>query len=275
MLLEVASMTLRISHRYLADYSHRKSPHKFTQAQLMSCLVLRAYLKTTYRGIIEILEASSGLQKCLGLDRLPHYSTLKRFADRSAVLEIVDALMGEVLSEVGVCPDEVAIDSTGVETTSASAHYRTRSGRQRKQYVKVSLGVTCGSMLATGLVVGWGPRNDKSEARELLARTQAKVQPKALFADAGYDAEWVHEFCRDRWAVRSYIPPAVHKADGSVNGKYRSQMTRLPKKYGRRWHVESFISGLKRTTGSTLLARQESALFAEAALRVLAYTIRR
>ena len=241
----------------------------------MSCLILRAYLKTTYRGIIELLEASDGLRKCLGLDRLPHYSTLKRFADRSAVPEIIDALLGEVLGEVDDPGDEVAMDSTGVKTSSASAHYRTGSGKHRKQYVKISLMVTFDKMLATSMVIGWGPRNDKSEARELLERTQAKLQPRSLFADAGYDAEWVHRFCPDQWGVRSYIPPAVHRLDGTVNGKYRSRMTRLPKKYGRRWHVESFISGLKRATGSCLSARNESALFAEAALRVLAYAIRR
>lgn len=75
--------------------------------------------------------------------------------------------------------------------------------------------------------------------------------------------------------MRSYIPPAVHRRDGGVNGRYRSQMTRLPKRYGRRWHVESFFSGLKRTMGSQLNARTERGLFTEAAIRVLAYTLRR
>lgn len=38
--------------------------------------------------------------------------------------------------------------------------------------------------------------------------------------------------------------------------------------------VESFMSGLKRTTGSALSARGEHALFIEASLRVLAYALR-
>jgi hypothetical protein len=52
-------------------------------------------------------------------------------------------------------------------------------------------------------------------------------------------------------------------------------MQPVPSGYGRRWHVESFLSGLKRTTGSALRARGERALFAEAAVRVLAYSVRR
>ena len=48
--------------------------------------------------------------------------------------------------------------------------------------------------------------------------------------DTGYDAEWVHTYCREKWGVRSHIPPAAHCRVGSVNGRYRSQMTRMPKR---------------------------------------------
>jgi Transposase DDE domain len=281
-LLTVARLSVKLSGRYMQPYSHAKSPHKFTQAQLMTCLILRAYLKTTYRGIIEVLEASEALKQCLGLKRLPHYSTLKYFADRSDTLAIVDAILADVVRQVVAQSDEadqeVAVDSTGVESTAASAYFNTRRGGKRKRYVKLSLCVTCGTLLPASLVLSWGPCNDKAVARPLLDKTRAAIQPKTLFADAGYDAEWVHQYCRDDWQVNSWIPPAVHRKDGTVNGAYRSQMTtrRLKRNgYGRRWMVESFISGLKRTTGSMLAARHQSSLFVEAALRVLAYAIRR
>lgn len=276
-LLEVASLSMRFSRKFLADYSHAKSPKKFTQAQLMSCLILKTYLNTTYRGVIDILDASDKLQKRLGLEYLPHYSTLKYFADRSDTLEIVDAILAEVVKEYGGSVEEVSIDSTGLETTSASAHFKTRSGKRRKKYVKLSLCVLAGTMLPAGLVVSWGPYNDKREAPALFEKVQPVIQPQRLFADAGYDAEWVHEFCRDGWSVESFIPPAVHRKDGGVNGKYRSQMTnKLLKEngFGRRWLVESFMSGLKRTMGSALRSRTEPSLFVEAGLRVLAYAFR-
>ena len=63
-----------------------------------------------------------------------------------------------------------------------------------------------------------------------------------------------------------------------MNGKYRSQMTEetlQEKNYGRRWLVESFMSGLKRTTNSALRSRTEHGLFIEAAMNVLAYALRR
>lgn len=230
LLLNVAALSMKTAGRCLLPYGHPKSPHKFTQRQLMTCLVLRAYTKSTYRGVIELLEASGQLRRILCMERLPHYSTLKKFADRTVIPEILEFLLQEILREVGDQSDEVAMDSTGMETSSASAHYVSRSGRDRKQYVKVSASVTCKSMLAAGLVVGWGPGNDKAEARWLLTETAEKLRPKYLYADAGYDAEWVHAYCREKWGVRSYIPPAVHRRDGGVNGRYRSQMTRLPKR---------------------------------------------
>lgn len=215
------------------------------------------------------------LRQTLGLEELPHYSTLKYFADRPGTLEIVDAMLTEVAKQFVREEEQVAIDSTGLEMTAASSYFQTRSGRRQKKYVKLSVGVLCGAMVPAGLVVGWGPCNDKSYALELLCKTGAAVRPPAVYADAGYDAEWVHRFCRDLWGTKSFSPPAIRR---TVNGKYRSQMTstRLKRNnYGKRWIVESFMSALKRTTGSTLHARRQPTLFVEAAIRVLAYAIRR
>ena len=274
LLLDVVRLSLRLSCRFLSPYGHIKSPHKFTQPQLMTCLILRAYMKTTYRGVIDLLASSTELREAMNLHRLPHYSTLKKFADRSAVAEIADAMFAEIIKEFAPSVQEMAVDSTGMQTTSASAYFQTRSGRKNTKYVKLSLAVLCGSLFPCGLVVSWGPRTDRSEAPEILEKAMAKVRPEKLYADAGYDAEWVHAVCREHWNVESFIPPSVTRKDGTVGGRYRSQMTELPKSYGRRWHIETFMSGFKRTMGGALTARQPHALFAEATVRIMAYALR-
>lgn len=169
----------------------------------MACLVLKAYLKTTYRGVIDILDASDALRKRIGLKRLPNYSTLKKFADRGEVLQIIDCMLLDIVCRFANDEPEAAIDSTGLETTSASVHYRTRIGKTRKKYVKVSVCVMTESFLPPSVVPSWGPGNDKSEAPELLAKASHVNRPKTLLADAGYDAEWLHEFCRERWKVEA------------------------------------------------------------------------
>jgi hypothetical protein len=65
---------------------------------------------------------------------------------------------------------------------------------------------------------------------------------------------------------------------GVRNGKWRALMSEEHLKergYGKRWAVETFFSGLKRTMGGALTARHGEQQLAEAALRVLAYTLRR
>lgn len=273
-LLSVASLSIRLAGKYMQPYSCSKSPHKFTQSQLMACLVLRAYLKTTYRGIIDLLGVSEELRSRLGLKKLPHHSTLKYFSDPLKYAANRRCFAFRIVTVS--CRRQG--DSTGLEATSASSYFQARSGRKQKKYVKLSVCILCASLIPTSVVLGWGPCNDKSNACALLVKSHAAIQPERLYADAGYDAEWVHEFCREKWKVKSFIPPAVHRRNGTLGGKYRSQMTpeRLKRNhYSRRWTVESFMSALKRTTGSMLLARKPEALLVESAVRVLAYAIKR
>jgi transposase len=163
----------------------------------------------------------------------------------------------------------------------ASAHFVSRSGKPRRRWVKVSLMVVCGLLFPTGLVLGWGPSSDKTDAPALLEKALAmpvEVLPWKLYGDAGYDADWIHACCREEHGVEALIKPATCRADGTLGGTYRSEMTKAKLQrsgYGQRWQIESFFSGLKRTTGSALSARQDLTLHHEAAFRVLAYTLNR
>jgi hypothetical protein len=277
-LLEVMQLTLAVARRHLSDYSCPKSKHTFTRPQLLACLVLRALKKLTYRGTTELLEASDGLREVLGLDRVPAHTTLIEFA-RKLSPELLDELVGgvlEVLQEKGLVVTEVAIDSTGVETRSASTHYLSRSKGRRGGYLKLALAVACTSIVLVSVAVGIGPDNDLAEAPHLLWRSAARCRPDWLLADAGYDAEKVHRFCR-AWGPISHIPPVPRTPDGTIRsgpGRVRCGRHR-PYLYGRRWSVESFISGLKRTCGWTLSARSQPTLKTEAALKALAYALRR
>jgi Transposase DDE domain len=278
----VAALAMKLGARHLADYGATRSRHDFTQRQLMACLILRAYLKATYRGVLEFLAVSPSLRQELGLqDKLPHYTTLQKFSSRSKVLAIADAMIqtiGQAAGEAVFGKGAAAMDATGLETTTASAHFQCRRGGQRRKWVKISTIVLCGSLLPLGLVMDWGPNNDKCQAKELITKASQASLPAKLYADAGYDAEWIHDQCRLEWGVESVIKPAVHRADGRRNGFWRMGMSKKylkRKAYGRRWAVETFFSALKRTMGSTLTSRKPQQLLAEAAFRVLAYTLRR
>jgi hypothetical protein len=74
--ISLAKAALEAGEKAFTPYSHPKSPHKFTQAQLFALLVLRQYFRKDYRGVIEWVGQWPKLQRTLGLTRLPHYSTL-------------------------------------------------------------------------------------------------------------------------------------------------------------------------------------------------------
>lgn len=280
---QVAEMAMRLSQRHLADYGATRSRHDFTQRQLMSCLILRAYLKTTYRGVLDVLAASASLRERLGLaDKLPHYTTLQKFSARSQVLEIAQKLVVTIGQSAAAhqAPHEqaAAMDATGLARTTVSDYFCSRRGRRFRKWVKVSVVVFCGSLLPLALQVDLRPTHDCVQARTLLAQAQTVAQPAWLYADAGYDAEWIHEQCREQWGVQSAIPAVQRKADGTRGGKWRARMSDeylRQSGYHRRWAVESFFSAMKRTMGSALNARRPDQMLAEAALRVVAYALRR
>jgi hypothetical protein len=278
----VAELAMALGRRHLADFGAVRSRHDFTQRQLMACLILKAYLKTTYRGIIELLKLSPRLREELGLvEKLPHFTALQKFSGRSQVVAIAQTMMatlGRASAQSAPAPVNAAMDSTGLTTGTASNYFRSRTGRPVRQWVKVSVVVLCGSLLPMGLVLDLGPSNDRIQVPALLTQAQTVAQPAQLYADAGYDAEWIHVQCREQWGVESIIKPNGQRADGVRNGKWRQQMSAEHLKargYGRRWAVESFFSGLKRTMGDALAARRPQQMLAEAAFKVLAYTLRR
>ena len=279
----VAALAMQLGSRHLADYGANTSRHDFTQRQLMACLILRAYLKTTYRGVLDFLAASQSVRQELGLqDSLPHYSTLAKFSARSQVVEIAQKLVGEIgqaaAAQAPHAPAAV-MDATGLALNNASDYFCLRKGKRPvRQWVKVSVVVLCGSLLPLGMVLDFGASPDCKQAPALLAQAQKVARPSRLYADAGYDAEWIHAHCREQWQVESVIKPVRRRIDRGLGGHWRSRMSDAylqKKKYGRRWAVETFFSGLKRTMGSALSARRPKQMLAEAALRVLAYALRR
>jgi hypothetical protein len=280
-LIRVTELAMALGRKHLADYGAVRSRKDFTQRQLMACLILRAYLKTTYRGLVEILETSQKLRETLGMEeKLPHYSTLAKFSARRSVQAVAEAM----ITRLGIAarkarPEEAAaIDATGMETSAASVYYRTRSGKENRRWVKVSAVVLCGLVMPLGVHFDWGPSHDMVQAHDVLEPVALNNAPPKLLGDAGHDAEWLHVACREHWGIQSVFKPARCARDGSRSGKYRAMMSPeylQEEGYGRRWHIESFWSGLKRTTGSALAARNPASLLAEAAIRVLAYALRR
>lgn len=290
----IVKMAMRIARRCVAPYAARRSRHDFTQPQLIACLVLKAVTRHDYRGVCALLTLAPALREAMGLEKVPHWTTLQKFMARSHVPQIVDQMIGEILKEVGLSdrPSVIAVDSTALQCGVASLHYQRRqeerqpkrrgngsgTGKIRKT-VKVSVAVVCGALLPVALMVDMGSSADMQQMPALMERIEQRTTPSHLLCDSAYDAEWVHTTARERWQAQSVIPPVVRTRDGTIKTKWRAQMQmqmqKRPAIYGQRWHVESFMSAFKRTMHPTLSSRSARLLLAEASMKVLAYAIRR
>jgi hypothetical protein len=80
--LALAGMALEIAQRSLAPYSCLKSRHDFTQAQLFTMVILRQFLRLDYRRMSQTLAEWSDLRAALGLQKVPHFTTLQKAEQR-------------------------------------------------------------------------------------------------------------------------------------------------------------------------------------------------
>jgi len=74
----LAKQALKTAQQALPPYSDLRSRHDFTQAQLFAVLVLRQFFQTDYRGIVKLLEEYTSVKNALGLDKIPHFTTLQK-----------------------------------------------------------------------------------------------------------------------------------------------------------------------------------------------------
>ena len=78
----VAQEALRLAKDALPAYTSARSRKDFTSHQLFAVLALKTFFKTDYRGIAQLLTDFADLRKDLGLEKVPHYSTLCYAASR-------------------------------------------------------------------------------------------------------------------------------------------------------------------------------------------------
>lgn len=280
-----------IGKQGLRDYSHKYSPKKFTLPQLFACLVLKEFLRMDYRKISALLQDAPSLASVVGLEEIPHFTTLQKAAARLLVSRHVQRLLDEsiqVATQQRIMQKTVtlaAIDGTGFESRHISAYFVRRRDRDCKKgyqtttytrYPYANLLCDCSNHLVLGVVTGRGPGPDDPYFKPTLKQAVSRVKLGTLLADAGYDSEASHEYAREQCGARTIIPATRGRPTKKrLRGYWRNLMkTRFNKtKYGQRWQVETVNSMIKRAMGSALRARSYWSQAREINLRVLTHNI--
>ena len=297
---KVAAVARRVGEWTFPAYSHRCSPHLFTQPQLFACLVLKAFFRTDYRGIVAYLHDLPALRRTVGLQRVPHFTTLQKAAARLLADED-DRWVKQLITHTlyvyhGDAPppqkphpayvfDTTAADSTGFDAGRASRYFVRRKRSKQlenieettyRRFAKLGLIADADSHLILATFRGRGPRPDVDQLYPTLEGMCLNALPRKLLADAGYDSEHNHEMLRQYLEIDSLIPAKAGRPTAKPpKGKFRRQMLEDfdEETYGQRWQVETVMFMLKTHLGSSVAARSEATWRDELALKAVTHNV--
>lgn len=180
-----------------------------------------------------------------------------------------------------------AVDGTGLESRHTSRYFFKRSGRKHtsRLWTKLTVAADTQSHFLAGASVSAGPSNDSPQLRPVMAQASLVVTWDRMLADAAFDSEEHHRYCREDLGVRATVIPLNRRGQGRKWPKttYRRQMVgRFRKKpkgsrhrrvFGQRWQAESAFSRHKRRLGSALGGRSDASRERECRLRVLTHDL--
>jgi transposase len=289
-LLRFARLAVATARRVVPARLSRHAGPTYHPASLLAVLLLKEHLCLTYRAAEDLLRLSGRLRRLLGLRVVPDHSTLWWFGRRHLGPDVIAAVLGETVERAAGRlrgPRLVALDSTGLWLSHASRWFERRAerGRGQRGWLKWALAMWAGPQLLLAQRVRPGPAGDFSDLVPLASSAHAALPFDRLVADAGYDSEANHRFCREVLGVDSLIPAKRRRSVRVVaTTPYRLEMVRrlgepgdedARRAYRQRWKAETVMSVVKRRWGEALSARLDETQAAQALLRGVVYNLNR
>jgi hypothetical protein len=286
-LVPFAGVALEVGREVLPAYSHRFSPQRFTQPQLLAVLCLMRYEEWTFRAAEIRLAEHRELRGALELQAVPDHSTLFRFMLRldervieQAVTEVVRRLQSPP-SAPSKEKSTVAVDATGLAPGAISTFFIRRREHHGgaptpyRYWLKWLLVVDTRRRLILAQKAHHGPTNDCATLPPLLAKiANAKSLIGTVVADAEFDSERNHRYIREQLGAESIIPPKRSKPSWKITGVRAQMRSAFPaERYRQRVHAETVFSAIKRKLSARAPGRSLQTQRKQALLLGLAYNI--
>ena len=255
--LKFTKACLGVVSRSIPEYSSKYSRKDFTLRQHVVLLCIKTRLKQRYREFCDILSLMPEIQRILGLEKIPHWTTLDK-----AFLRLRSHVLAALLQAES--SGFATIDATGFDRRHASKQYLNRC----KMHIK--------SLKATFLVDTkhqtildlHHTMTRKHDSKIVLPLVQ-KHRLRALCADMGYDDRKVRSALRMR-GTRPLIP---HRDFGGRQRYWNSLMDK--DLYHKRSLSETVNSVIKRRYSDTLYSKDWRSQFKEMTLLAVVYNIGR
>ena len=154
-------------------------------------------------------------------------------------------------------PVDCAIDSTGFKITIRGDYIGSKWKKQRKRWSKLHAVISINDVSVLSFAITDEHVHDAKARKELLKFLKERI--KGIFADKGYVSKAIfNEFGsntvilpRKNASTRSRGSPSRAKIVGQIKRTSEKEWKRSAD-YGKRWNVEIYFSGLKRTMGEVI-----------------------
>jgi transposase len=227
----------------------------------MCILLLMKREKKHYRTVMQLLEITPEVMRTIGLERLPHYTTIQKFFHRLSMVlfERILAQTTKLFELSGI----IAIDSTGFSSNHASRYFMMIKYRRKKcvwkdAYIKNSITVDVVKQVVIASVSRKDKGHDMLDFVPLIRETAKTVRIRTVIADKGYDSESNHEFVRRVIGAKTVIPVRrLRKGTNTINGRFRNEMASKCDKetYKKRQGIETVFFVMKAVFGDTIYSR--------------------
>jgi len=268
-LFRISEMPLhfsKFSNKIFSNYNH------------LFLLVYKQFRKFTYEELLTDLENNLSLRAYLGLDKLPHYTTLIKFAKRLP-LKILDKLILSFRKLVDK-PKKVAIDATGITLDNASPHYCKRIGlpTKKRPFLKTTFVVDIEKYFILLVKQRKKTRHDVIDAEPLLKKLFQNYKDIEIFyADRGYDKEQIFKTCVDNNTHPMILQKNMLLPKHKKKGAHRKQFVDYFDygEYLQRNKIETLNSMFKKRFSNNIKSSNNKMQQIELLTRVIAYNIDR
>ena len=256
------------------------SKKTFTQPQLLAALILKAYLRQTYREAEAWWVATDCVRGLLQLRQAPDHSTLCWFFHHKVNERLLARLLALCLPPYDPQQNRrrvVTLDSTGFEAGHCSRYYRWRCGRHGQHgWPKWIIAVWLPLQLICAQRAHGGPSGDFGELPPLVTAARRTLPFGRLLGDAGFASEANHRFCHEVLGIESILGQfARHGCAPRTPWRKRLARQSPRRLYRSCWLVETVISVVKRKFGDAVNARSARRQYRQLLLLGVVYNVHR
>lgn len=236
----------------LPEYSSKFSRKDYTLQQHVVLLCLKVKLKQRYREFCDLLQTMTVVQDLLGLDKVPHFTTLDK-----VFLRLKNHILAALLQVETT--GFATIDATGFDRRHASKQYLNRCGLHIKSLKATFLVDHNQNILDMHCTT-----TRKHDSKIVLPLTQ-KHRLRVLCGDMGYDDSKVRRTLHDRG-----VRPMILYRSFKPKHKYWNSLFNQ-KLYHKRSLSETVNSVIKRKYSDTLYSKHWRNQFKELKLLAIVY----